>query len=822
MWRNIRVISRGIGKNNFCNFGVAGMAGMAGLAALVGVEETASAQLRVVTWNISNYTGGRTAEIQNSVYGVFSGRSMSPDAMLLQEFSSASALTSFVSALNTAPGSPGDWTNAPFVDGADTESVFVYRTSKVQFLAQTTVAVGSSATDNQPRNTYRYDIRPVGYTASPAASLALYNVHMKAGVASSTNNGVRRLVEATRIRDNAQGLDTNPSNGNPTDGLPAGWNFLLGGDYNMQSSNEAAYEEFVASQANNVGRFRDPINTPGSWNNNSAFRFVHTQDPATPASNGGMDDRFDQILVSYNLADGVGFDYLGNASLAYSTSTWNDPNHSYRSWGNDGSSYNTLLTTTGNTMVGASIAQDLIDVCVGSGHLPVFLDLRVPAKALASTATINFGSVVQNAAATFVINISNNGNTTLWTANGISNLNYSTAATSGFTAPAGLFVDAAGGVTNSHTITMNTSTLGAKNGTLTITTDAPESPTIVVTLTGTVIASGPTNQPPIASAGVDRVVTDVDGSGAEFVTLDATLSTDADGTITNYRWQRLPSTLYNGPLATANVSLPVGANTLTLTVTDNLGATGVDTQNIKVNQRPIANAGTDQVVNDVDGNGQESVTLDGGGSSDADGGISSYVWTNLLNQVLSNSVIATANVVLPVGSNSLTLTVTDTDGATRTDEVIVRVNGLPVADAGADQTVTDVDNSGGEIVLLDGSTSTDDVGITRYRWLDGVIVLSDLATPTASVSLPVGATTVTLEVTDSDSVVVADTALITVEAGAPLCVGDYNQDGGVTGDDIAAFFTDYEAGSGGADVNQDGGITGDDISAFFAAYESGC
>jgi len=55
------------------------------------------------------------------------------------------------------------------------------------------------------------------------------------------------------------------------------------------------------------------------------------------------------------------------------------------------------------------------------------------------------------------------------------------------------------------------------------------------------------------------------------------------------------------------------------------------------------------------------------------------------------------------------------------------------------------------------------------------------------------------------------------------CISDYNQDGGVTGDDVAAFFIDFEAGAGCSDVNQDGGITGSDIETFFLFFEnSGC
>jgi len=54
------------------------------------------------------------------------------------------------------------------------------------------------------------------------------------------------------------------------------------------------------------------------------------------------------------------------------------------------------------------------------------------------------------------------------------------------------------------------------------------------------------------------------------------------------------------------------------------------------------------------------------------------------------------------------------------------------------------------------------------------------------------------------------------------CIGDFNNDGGITGDDIAAFFTAYECGAASSDVNQDGGVTGDDIAAFFTAYQAGC
>jgi hypothetical protein len=54
------------------------------------------------------------------------------------------------------------------------------------------------------------------------------------------------------------------------------------------------------------------------------------------------------------------------------------------------------------------------------------------------------------------------------------------------------------------------------------------------------------------------------------------------------------------------------------------------------------------------------------------------------------------------------------------------------------------------------------------------------------------------------------------------CLGDYNQDGGIDGADVEAFFADWEAGAAGGDVNADGGIDGGDVEFFFGRWEGGC
>lgn len=53
------------------------------------------------------------------------------------------------------------------------------------------------------------------------------------------------------------------------------------------------------------------------------------------------------------------------------------------------------------------------------------------------------------------------------------------------------------------------------------------------------------------------------------------------------------------------------------------------------------------------------------------------------------------------------------------------------------------------------------------------------------------------------------------------CYADYNEDGGIDGADVEAFFTDWSNGGEGADVNQDGGIDGADVETFFTAWSNG-
>ncbi|MDQ7033420.1 MAG: hypothetical protein Q9P01_00875 [Anaerolineae bacterium] len=101
---------------------------------------------------------------------------------------------------------------------------------------------------------------------------------------------------------------------------------------------------------------------------------------------------------------------------------------------------------------------------------------------------------------------------------------------------------------------------------------------------------------PIANAGLDQNIIDVDNSGSELVTLDGSLSTDSDGTIVSYAWSENGIVIATG--VNPQVSLSVGVHNIILTVTDDDGATGGDIVVITV-ESPSVVCDTTVPINDT-------------------------------------------------------------------------------------------------------------------------------------------------------------------------------------------------------------------------------
>ncbi len=139
-------------------------------------------------------------------------------------------------------------------------------------------------------------------------------------------------------------------------------NYVLSGDFNVYTSNESFYQ-LLLNYPNTAIRFYDPINSPGNWNNNSQFKNIHTQSTHTSGdcfSTGGLDDRFDHIMVSSQVLNG--FD---NLQALPST---------YHALGQDGNRYNGTIISPTNNIIPTNVANALYSM---SDHLPVIMDFLV-------------------------------------------------------------------------------------------------------------------------------------------------------------------------------------------------------------------------------------------------------------------------------------------------------------------------------------------------------------------------------------------------------------------------------------------------------------
>jgi len=114
--------------------------------------------------------------------------------------------------------------------------------------------------------------------------------------------------------------------------------------------------------------------------------------------------------------------------------------------------------------------------------------------------------------------------------------------------------------------------------------------------------------------------------------------------------------------------------------------------------------------------------------------------------------------------------------------------GMPVADAGDDQTVDDADANGSESITLDGSGSYDlDGTIESYVWKEYGSQIATGVSPT--ITLASGIHLITLEVTDDDVKAATDGVLVTVGTGQldPIQHLDATVSGSVTGSPVTRW-----------------------------------
>jgi len=263
---------------------------------------------------------------------------LQPDIITLNELTNISAVDSlYSSGIDTAKYAFGTF----FSDGTLGNAI-VYNKQR---LAQASSRVMLTS----PRKTQIYKLYNIqqDFQAYPdTVFMTFFIVHFKSS--QGTTNETTRLIQAQDIRDYTR--------------IFAPSNFILSGDFNMYRSSEPAYQKLLET---GDLPFFDPIDRPGSWNNNVTFKDIHTQSPRTTSFDGGvtggLDDRFDIIMVAEEIMQGTG-------GIRYIPNTYSAP-------GNDGQHFNqSIVSAPANTSAPDSVIQALH---LMSDHLPVVMKIEM-------------------------------------------------------------------------------------------------------------------------------------------------------------------------------------------------------------------------------------------------------------------------------------------------------------------------------------------------------------------------------------------------------------------------------------------------------------
>jgi endonuclease/exonuclease/phosphatase family metal-dependent hydrolase len=292
--------------------------------------------IKIATWNLLNFPGSTGSSREIDFRKVVDQLGL--DILIVQEMTSYEGINEFKNNVMNY-SSPGKYGAATFYDGPDTDNEAFYNKATISLISQSQIP-----TSLRDISEYLFEIK-----TGPGTGLRfrIYSAHLKAGTTADDKN--ERAQEATVLRNYLNNLPTNSY-------------FLVCGDFNMESSNESAFGILAGNQSDNDGRVKDPINKLGDWYNNSAFANLHTQSTRTiqfgGGASGGLDDRFDLILISYAL-DGAN-------DLIYKQG-------SYFAYGNDGRHLNRAVNDGTNEAVNSEIANALYEA---SDHLPVVIEIE--------------------------------------------------------------------------------------------------------------------------------------------------------------------------------------------------------------------------------------------------------------------------------------------------------------------------------------------------------------------------------------------------------------------------------------------------------------
>ena len=298
-------------------------------------------QQKIMSYNLLDYDG----EIDRNIYFKEIIDQTDPDIIVCQEVNGITGFNNFYNnVLNIIH--PGAWAYAEFIDqSANNDIALYYKSDHFSYISTSEIY---TAQTSGTRNVVEW----IMVHNATSIEFRIYGVHFKA------NSGYeeRRRIEMTIMREYLNDL-------------PEQSNFIVAGDFNIyNASTEPGFEAITSLGVDNDGQLFDPINRIGDWHANVGetdceYSDVHTQSTRVTdfgdGATGGMDDRFDWILVS--------------APILEDSNIINYIEGTYLSFGNDGNHCNQAINAGQNTSVSQTIADALHSA---SDHLPVIASFQ--------------------------------------------------------------------------------------------------------------------------------------------------------------------------------------------------------------------------------------------------------------------------------------------------------------------------------------------------------------------------------------------------------------------------------------------------------------
>lgn len=323
------------------------ISGLIVLFSLLQFNAFAQTSIKVLSYNVLNYPQGEIPNREDTLALILDY--VQPDLFLIQELKSEAGYNTIYNSCfsdlqdpfaqvtyvpqNSNPGS--SW---------PLQQSLIYN-ERLFGLAEE----GIRTSPIRDMNRYKLYLKDEAHLLGDTTFLYVFVAHLKSSQGSENEQLRLEMMEAFTAYFNT---------------LPADALAIFGGDFNLYSSDEPAYQLLLSP--NNLLQWQDPINAPGVWSNgNYPFKQILTQSTRSSSifgdgAGGGMDDRFDFIMATDALMNSI-------SPIHYT------PN-SYLALGNNGTCYNQNITDCDeDNDVPMYILNALYHM---SDHLPVVMELQ--------------------------------------------------------------------------------------------------------------------------------------------------------------------------------------------------------------------------------------------------------------------------------------------------------------------------------------------------------------------------------------------------------------------------------------------------------------